>query len=182
MKLVGAGLRRVGNKTPTGVPILSGKCVLDYGHFLDRCIRHRAFLRALVAFRVTKSCAVKPILGRQSLAAVNSRRKLAATEDGIPVRLHGHKPGLKLQQRFGQPNISPHGCGKIAIVGLADCVRNSRVICVDLFDPTLDGDRLGHGAHFELHVLPVGLPAAQDNSLRRRKLEAFLLHFDCVGA
>ena len=94
MQLVGAGFRGIGDKTAASVSVLCGKGILDDCHFLHGGVGHRAFLRPLVTFRIAESRAVKPILRGHGLAAVDPRRKLAAAENRVAVRLHGHKARL----------------------------------------------------------------------------------------
>ena len=96
MGLLGARFGRIVDETAACVPVLSGKGIFNDGHFLDGRVGYRTFLRALVTFGVSKSRAVKPVFRRQRLPAVDARGKLAAAEDGISIRLHGHKPRLKL--------------------------------------------------------------------------------------
>src|SRR5437667_268266 len=77
--------------------VLCGKSVLDDRHFLHRRVGYRAFLRPLMTFGITEGGAIKPVFRGHGLAAVDSGSKLAAAEDRVAVRLHGHKAGLQLQ-------------------------------------------------------------------------------------
>ena len=124
MKLIGAGFRGVGDKTTAGVPVLCGKSILDNRHFLHGGVGHRAFLCPLMTFRVSEGGAIKPVFSGHGLTTVDSGSKLAAAENRIAIRLHGHKAGLQLQQRLGQTDVRSHHRRKIAIVGLADRVRH----------------------------------------------------------
>ena len=85
-----------------------------------------------MTFRITEGRAVKPVFCGHGLAAVDSGGKLAAAEDRVTVRLHGHKARLQLQQGFGQPDVSSHHGGEIAIVGGTDRVRHRRILGVNL--------------------------------------------------
>ena len=120
MEFVGTGLRGVGDEAAAGVAVLCREGVLHHCHFLHRGKGDRALLCSLVAFRVAESRTVEPILRCQCLAAIDSGCKLTAAEDGVSVGLHGHKAGLELQERFGQPDVSTHRGGKVAVIRLAD--------------------------------------------------------------
>ena len=97
VQLIGARFRGIGDKTTASVPVLCGKSVLDDRHFLHRRVGYRAFLRPLMTFGITEGGAIKPVFRGHGLAAVDSGSKLAAAEDRVAVRLHGHKAGLQLQ-------------------------------------------------------------------------------------
>src|SRR5882762_1408913 len=133
VQLIGAGFRGVGDKTTAGVPVLCGKGVLDDRHLLYRGVGYRALLRPLVTFRITEGRAVKPIFSGHRLAAVDPRRKLAAAEDRVAIRLHWHKARLQLQQGLGKTNVSPRHPRKIAIVGGTNRMRYRGILGVNQF-------------------------------------------------
>src|SRR5205823_9377822 len=64
-------LCRVSNESAAGMSILRRESIFDDRHFLHRWIGNRAFLGLLMAFCISKSGTVKPVLGRHGLATVD---------------------------------------------------------------------------------------------------------------
>jgi len=78
----------------------------------------------LMSDGVAKCGAIKEILGRHGLPAVDSRIELAAAKHRVAIRLHRQIARLNSQEGFRQADIRAHHRRQILVVFLVQRVGN----------------------------------------------------------